>query len=103
MWTQSWRRLNKKGKDEGVTKKRSRKAVRVTRAIVGASVEEVRIIFVAFLYNAVTAIIWDVYVIYSDLLIISVNLIIHSSIKHHVAPQEETCQQAKGCCHGGIS
>lgn len=42
MWTQSWRRLNKKGKDEGVTKKRSRKAVRVTRAIVGASVEEVR-------------------------------------------------------------
>ena len=45
MWTQSWRRLNKKGKDEGVTKKRSRKAVRVTRAIVGASVEEVRYIF----------------------------------------------------------
>ena len=41
MWTQSWRRLNKKGKDEGVAKKRSRKAVRVTRAIVGASVEEV--------------------------------------------------------------
>ena len=43
MWTQSWRRLNKKGKDEGIAKKRSRKAVRVTRAIVGASVEDVRI------------------------------------------------------------
>jgi len=40
MWTQSWRRLNKKGKDEGIAKKRSRKAVRVTRAIVGASVED---------------------------------------------------------------
>jgi hypothetical protein len=28
------------GKDEGIAKKRSRKAVRVTRAIVGASVED---------------------------------------------------------------
>ena len=66
MWTQAWRRLNKKGKEEGVVKKkyvslcfpkfsifsffkcasssnyhRSRKAVRVQRAIVGASIDEV--------------------------------------------------------------
>jgi len=40
MWTQSWRRLNKKGKEEGVAKKKARKAVRVVRAIVGASIDE---------------------------------------------------------------
>ena len=28
---------------------------------------------------------------------------INSLINHHAAPQEETCQQAKGRCHGGIS
>jgi hypothetical protein len=31
---------SQQGKDEGIAKKRSRKAVRVTRAIVGASVED---------------------------------------------------------------
>ena len=41
MWTQSWRRLNKKGKDDGVSKKRSKKVARVQRAIVGVSLEEV--------------------------------------------------------------
>lgn len=40
MWTQSWRRLNKKGKEEGVVKKKARKATRVVRAIVGASIDE---------------------------------------------------------------
>jgi large subunit ribosomal protein L24e len=41
MWTQAWRRLNKKGKDEGIAKKKARKTVRVQRAIVGASLEDV--------------------------------------------------------------
>jgi len=40
MWTQAWRRLNKKGKDEGVTRKRVRKVAKVQRAIVGASLED---------------------------------------------------------------
>ncbi len=39
MWTQTWRRLNKKGKDDGAgRKKRVKKAV-VQRAIVGADVD----------------------------------------------------------------
>lgn len=42
MWTQSWRRLHKKGKEEGGAKKRSRRAVKVQRAIVGASLEELK-------------------------------------------------------------
>ena len=42
MWTQSWRRLNKKGKEEGATKKRTRKVVKAQRAIVGASLEELK-------------------------------------------------------------
>jgi len=42
MWTQSWRRLNKKGLDSGVTKKKSRKAVKIQRAIVGASLDEIK-------------------------------------------------------------
>ena len=40
MWTQAWRRLNKKGKDEGIARKRTRKAARVERAVAGMSVEE---------------------------------------------------------------
>ena len=42
MWTQSWRRLNKKGKDENLSKKKSRKAVKIQRAIVGASLDEIK-------------------------------------------------------------
>mmetsp|Transcript_11627 Transcript_11627/g.25369 ORF Transcript_11627/g.25369 Transcript_11627/m.25369 type:complete len:105 (-) Transcript_11627:158-472(-) len=40
VWTQSWRRLNKKGRDDGVVRKKARKAVKVQRAIVGASLED---------------------------------------------------------------
>jgi len=32
--------LNKKGKEEGIAKKKARKTVRVVRAIVGASIDE---------------------------------------------------------------
>ena len=39
-WTQSWRRLNKKGLDMGVQKKRRVKAIRIVRAVVGMSLEE---------------------------------------------------------------
>lgn len=42
MWTQSWRRLNKKGKDEGISKKKTRKTVRVQRAIAGMTVEDLK-------------------------------------------------------------
>lgn len=42
MWTQSWRRLNKKGKDENLSKKKSRKSVKIQRAIVGASLDEIK-------------------------------------------------------------
>ena len=41
LWTQSWRRLNKKLKDENLSKKKSRKVVKIQRAIVGASLDEV--------------------------------------------------------------
>jgi len=42
MWTQAWRRLNKKGKDEGVSKKKTRKTVRVQRAVMGMTVEDLK-------------------------------------------------------------
>lgn len=42
MWTQSWRRLNKKGLDSGVTRKKSKKAVKIQRAIVGVSLDEIK-------------------------------------------------------------
>ena len=42
VWTQAWRRLNKKGKDEGSGRKKSRRAVKAQRAIVGASIEEIK-------------------------------------------------------------
>eukprot|EP01084_Bolivina_argentea_P210289 357986_1 len=42
MWTQSWRRLNKKGKDDGISKKRTKKVAKLQRAIVGVSLEEIR-------------------------------------------------------------
>ena len=42
LWTQSWRRLHKKGNIDGVAKKRTRKTARIQRAIVGVSLEELR-------------------------------------------------------------
>ena len=41
IWTQAWRRLNKKGKEEGVVRKKARRIVKTTRAIVGASLEDI--------------------------------------------------------------
>jgi large subunit ribosomal protein L24e len=42
MWTQAWRRLNKKGKDEGVVRKKARRVVKAVRAIVGASLDDIK-------------------------------------------------------------
>ena len=42
MWTQAWRRLHKKGKDEGVIRKKARRIVKVARAIVGASLDDIQ-------------------------------------------------------------
>mmetsp|Transcript_11710 Transcript_11710/g.15903 ORF Transcript_11710/g.15903 Transcript_11710/m.15903 type:complete len:149 (-) Transcript_11710:93-539(-) len=42
VWTQAWRRLNKKGKDEGAGRKKSRRTVKAQRAIVGASIEDIK-------------------------------------------------------------
>ncbi|CAM9532207.1 unnamed protein product [Ectocarpus sp. 13 AM-2016] len=41
-WTQAWRRLNKKIKVEEVTRRRTRKTTKLNRAIVGASLEEIK-------------------------------------------------------------
>ena len=41
-WTQSWRRQNKKGKSELQAKKRVRRAARVQKAIVGASLDDIK-------------------------------------------------------------
>jgi len=40
-WTMAWRRLHKKDKKEETTKQRKRRVVRVQRAIVGLSAEEI--------------------------------------------------------------
>ena len=42
VWTQAWRRLHKKGLMETSTKKRVRRANKVQRAVVGASLEEIK-------------------------------------------------------------
>merc|ERR1712151_118972 len=42
VWTQAWRRLHKKGQSETTTKKRARRTNKVQRAVVGASLEEIR-------------------------------------------------------------
>jgi large subunit ribosomal protein L24e len=42
VWTQAWRRLHKKGITEATTKKRSRRANKVQRAVVGASLEDIK-------------------------------------------------------------
>jgi len=42
VWTQAWRRLHKKGLAETTTKKRSRRTTKVARAVVGASLEDIK-------------------------------------------------------------
>jgi large subunit ribosomal protein L24e len=42
VWTQAWRRLHKKGITETTTKKSKRRAGKVQRAVVGASLEDIR-------------------------------------------------------------
>eukprot|EP00742_Colponemidia_sp_Colp-10_P000119 GILJ01000131.1.p2 GENE.GILJ01000131.1~~GILJ01000131.1.p2 ORF type:complete len:146 (+),score=36.98 GILJ01000131.1:46-483(+) len=41
-WTQTWRRHNKKGKVEEVTRRRTRRTAKMQKAIVGASLEEIK-------------------------------------------------------------
>mmetsp|Transcript_8441 Transcript_8441/g.16928 ORF Transcript_8441/g.16928 Transcript_8441/m.16928 type:complete len:148 (-) Transcript_8441:53-496(-) len=41
-WTITWRRMNKKGQVEAVTRRRARKTTKFARAIVGASLEELK-------------------------------------------------------------
>merc|ERR1719217_632861 len=40
VWTQRWRIMNKKGLNEGVAKKRTRRVVKVQRAIVGTRAKD---------------------------------------------------------------
>lgn len=42
VWTQAWRRLHKKGLTETTTKKRTRRAGKVQRAVVGATLEDIK-------------------------------------------------------------
>mmetsp|Transcript_9338 Transcript_9338/g.14980 ORF Transcript_9338/g.14980 Transcript_9338/m.14980 type:complete len:157 (-) Transcript_9338:324-794(-) len=42
VWTQAWRRLHKKGLSETAAKKRTRRANKVQRAVVGASLEDIK-------------------------------------------------------------
>ena len=41
MWTQAWRRLNKKGNDATIARKKTKRSVKMQRAIVGISLETV--------------------------------------------------------------
>merc|ERR1712078_821507 len=41
-WTQAWRRMNKKGKVDESGKKRTRKAQKFQKAIVGMSLEDIK-------------------------------------------------------------
>ena len=41
-WTQDWRRLNKKGRAETIKKRRVRKVVRVQKAYVGATLDDIK-------------------------------------------------------------
>merc|ERR1719262_1743148 len=41
-WTQTWRRKNKKGKAEDAGKKRTKRATKVQKAIVGMSLEDIK-------------------------------------------------------------
>jgi large subunit ribosomal protein L24e len=40
-WTQAWRKMNKKGKTEAYTKKRTRRTQRLQKAFVGLSLEDI--------------------------------------------------------------
>mmetsp|Transcript_32493 Transcript_32493/g.95113 ORF Transcript_32493/g.95113 Transcript_32493/m.95113 type:complete len:156 (-) Transcript_32493:43-510(-) len=42
VWTQAWRRLHKKGISETAAKKRTRRANKVQRAVVGISLEDIK-------------------------------------------------------------
>ena len=42
VWTQAWRRLHKKGISETASKKRTRRVGKVQRAVVGASLEDIK-------------------------------------------------------------
>merc|ERR1711972_16922 len=41
-WTQAWRRMNKKGKADETGKKRTRKAQKFQKAVVGMSLEDIK-------------------------------------------------------------
>ncbi len=41
-WTQTWRRMNKKGKNEEVTRRRTRRVQKIQKAITGLSLEELK-------------------------------------------------------------
>jgi large subunit ribosomal protein L24e len=41
-WTTAWRRLNKKIKTDEISKKKKKRAIRVQKAIVGISLEEIK-------------------------------------------------------------
>merc|ERR1711957_101407 len=41
-WTQAWRRMNKKGKADESAKKRTRKAAKFQKAIVGMSLDDIK-------------------------------------------------------------
>merc|ERR1712056_30460 len=41
-WTQAWRRMNKKGKADEAGKKRTRKAQKFQKAIVGMSLDDIK-------------------------------------------------------------
>ena len=42
MWTQVWRRMNKKGLSENASKKKVRRVNKVQRAVTGASLEDIK-------------------------------------------------------------
>merc|ERR1719345_735316 len=42
MWTQNWRRKNKKGKADEAGKKRTKRAAKVQKAIVGMSLDDIK-------------------------------------------------------------
>lgn len=41
-WTQAWRKMNKKGKSEAYTRKRTRRTQRIQKAFVGLSLDELK-------------------------------------------------------------
>ena len=41
-WTQAWRKMNKKGKTEAYTRKRSRRTQKIQKAVVGLSLDELK-------------------------------------------------------------